>query len=644
MATELAQAYVQIIPSAKGIKGKISEALGSEAQSAGASAGGSIASGIASTLKTALVGLGVGKIVKDALFAGGELQQSFGGLDTLYGDAANAAKEYATQATQAGISANNYAEQAVSFGAALKQAYGGDTYKAMEAANTAILDMADNSAKMGTDIGSIQNAYQGFAKQNYTMLDNLKLGYGGTKSEMERLLADAKEFSGVDYNIDNLGDVYSAIHVIQENLGLTGVAANEAKETFTGSFAAMQSAVQNLLANLALGENIGPSLDVLRESVMTFLQGNLLPMIGNLLSAAPEVLDGLSGMITEILKMLADSAPEWVTSGLDLIGDLAEGLISAAPQMLSAALALCVALIDAMMDYDWIGAANNLISSFSSDLTSSSSSILGTDGGGIITGLVNGILAGIPNIITAAGMILTNFVESLLQPEVIDAGIDMIMDLVDGIITNLPAIIEATAKVIATLQATVIKHSPELIEKGILLIGKLIAGIYKALPSLLKAMLDLVTAGAKEIFKMDWWQTGKDIIAGIVRGIRNAGGEIWEAIKGYCQKALDGIKDFFKIGSPSKLLRDEVGKMIPAGMAIGIEDGSDSVTKAMNDMAIDTLKMAQITPAPIAGGASGIQITNTFTIEAGERDPEELAREISYYLDAEIKRQEEAYA
>lgn len=170
---ELGKAYVQIVPSAEGISGKLSSLIGGEAESAGRSGGESLGSSLVSTLKSVIVAAGIGTMIKETLDAGGALQQSFGGLDTLYGEASDAAKEYAVAAAQAGISANDYAEQAVSFGAALKQAYEGDATAAVEAANTAILDMTDNAAKMGTPIESIQNAYQGFAKQNYTMLDNL---------------------------------------------------------------------------------------------------------------------------------------------------------------------------------------------------------------------------------------------------------------------------------------------------------------------------------------------------------------------------------------------------------------------------------------------------------------------------------------
>ena len=239
---ELGKAYVQIVPSAEGISGSIQSALGGEADAAGKSAGLKIAG----ALKKVVAAAGIGVALKKSISAGADLQQSFGGLETLYGAAADSAKQYAMAAAQAGISANSYAEQAVSFGASLKQAFGGDTTKAVEAANTAIMDMTDNAAKMGTPIESIQMAYQGFAKQNYTMLDNLKLGYGGTKTEMERLLQDAQKISGVEYDMSNLGDVYEAIHVVQDELGLTGVAAEEASQTLSGSFGAMKAAGQNL--------------------------------------------------------------------------------------------------------------------------------------------------------------------------------------------------------------------------------------------------------------------------------------------------------------------------------------------------------------------------------------------------------------
>lgn len=320
--SDLGQAYVQIVPKATGISNKISNLISPGAESAGVEAGNKMSAG----LKTALLAGGaaaaaaLGTVIKKALDEGGNLQQSFGGLDTIYGDAAQSAKDYAAAAAQAGISANTYAEQAVGLGAALNQAFGGDTKKSVEAANTAIMDMADNAAKMGTPIESLQNAYAGFAKQNYTMLDNLKLGYGGTKEEMERLLADAQAISGVEYDISNLGDVTAAIHVMQEELGLAGVAAQEASTTLSGSFGAVKADLANLLGGLALGEDIEPLMANLANSAGTYLFENLLPMIGNVLKGIGDYIVNNSGTL--------------LAKGKEVAQNLAKGFVEALPDIL----------------------------------------------------------------------------------------------------------------------------------------------------------------------------------------------------------------------------------------------------------------------------------------------------------------------
>lgn len=325
MAT-LGSAYVQIVPSAQGISGSITNLLDPEAAAAGTSAG----SKIGSFAKKAIVAAGIGAVlvkgIRASMAEGGKLQQSYmGGLDTIYGKAADAARDFAKEAAKSGISMNTYSEQAVSFGAALRQAYGGDTTKAVKAANMAILDMADNQAKMGTDIQSIQNAYQGFAKQNYTMLDNLKLGYGGTKTEMQRLLKDAEALTGKKYDIGNLGDVYEAIHAIQGELGLTGVAAAEAEGTFTGSFASMKAAAQNFLGELALGMDVTDSLNVLVTSANTFFFNNFLPMIGNIVKALP---GAIATLLRQGLPKLVSSVTSLLESLTSSIANVANGLSS----------------------------------------------------------------------------------------------------------------------------------------------------------------------------------------------------------------------------------------------------------------------------------------------------------------------------
>lgn len=380
--TTLGTAYVQIVPSAQGIKGSITNALGGEAESAGSDIGSKLGMFAKKALAKVAIGTAVIGGVKTALSEGAKLQQSyFGGLDTLYGEAAGAARNYAREAAAAGISMNSYSEQAVSFGAALKNAFGGDVTKAAQAANQAILDMADNSAKMGTDITSVQMAYQGFAKQNYTMLDNLKLGYGGTKTEMERLLADAQELSGVEYNIDNLGDVYEAIHVIQGELGLTGVAAAEASETFSGSFNAMKASAQNFLGSLAIGEGVNQSMNQLVTSASTFFFGNFLPMVGTLVKSLPGAIatflkQGLPLLVSNISSLLSNLAtsvtafaknitgpkvtewaqtmlPKILAAGASLVGNLASSLLTNLPKIVAAIARIGLAIVSGLGSALW---------------------------------------------------------------------------------------------------------------------------------------------------------------------------------------------------------------------------------------------------------------------------------------------------
>ncbi|VTS24938.1 PblA [Streptococcus gordonii] len=315
MATELGQAYVQIMPSARGISGKIKAAISPEVESAGQSAGASLGERMVSLAKKAIAVAGIGKFFSASIMEGANLQQSIGGIETLFKGSAKIVKKYADEAYKTtGLSANAYMENVTGFSASLLQSLGGDTRKAADVANMAMIDMADNSNKMGTSMDRIQDAYQGFAKQNYTMLDNLKLGYGGTKTEMERLLADATKITGVKYDINNLSDVYQAIHAIQGDLKITGATAVEASTTFTGSFSAMKAAAQNVLGNLALGKDIGPSLHSLYETAKTFLVGNLIPMIGNVLKGIPHLIYGIlqDGLTAVFGEGIAEPILEWV--------------------------------------------------------------------------------------------------------------------------------------------------------------------------------------------------------------------------------------------------------------------------------------------------------------------------------------------
>ena len=599
---ELGKAYIQIVPSAKGISGSISRELGGESASAGKSAGLNIAGAI----KGAIAAAGIGTAIKSALEAGGNLQQSFGGLDTLYEDAADAAKKYAVEAASAGISANSYAEQAVSFGAALKQAFSGDTAKAAEAANTAILDMADNSAKMGTDITSIQTAYQGFAKQNYTMLDNLKLGYGGTKSEMERLLARAQEISGVEYNLDNLGDVYEAIHVIQEDLGLTGVAADEASTTFTGSLGAMKAAGENLLANLTFGEDIGPALDTLGNTVQTFLFNNLLPMVGNIFKALPELLSGVGSMLIGMLNRISANSDELVQTGIEIVTALVGAIVEAAPYLVEAAWNLAASLGRALIETDWVTVGTDLMNSLRDSIDLAAGEILGMDsatvdgflsgitnalpdvlntGIELITSLANSILDGIPQMITTAGELVTQFSSFMMEnaPTILQAGADLLLNLVTGIIDHLPEIAASAITVLGKLTETLLVNAPKLIQSGLELISKLVVGLIQAIPKIVAAIPQIISAIKDTFGSYDWASIGKNLLEGIKNGILNAVGAVVEAAKEAASAIWNTVKSFFDIGSPSRLL-EWGGKMIDEGLAGGISKNQGLVDDAMSSL------------------------------------------------------------
>jgi len=599
MAIDLGNAYVQIMPSAKGINGKITEALGGESKKAGEESGKSIAAGIISTLKGALVAAGVGKLIQSALTEGGKLQQSFGGLDTIYGDAADAAKKYAAEAVKAGISSNSYAEQAVSFGASLKQAFGGDTTKAVEAANTAIMDMTDNAAKMGTPIESIQNAYQGFAKGQYTMLDNLKLGYGGTKTEMERLLADASKLSGQKYDISNLGDVYDAIHVIQGELGLTGVAAAEASETFSGSFGAMTAAAQNFLGSIALGENVGESLGVLIETTGTFLTNNLLPMVGNIFASIPTILStvitqGLPALQTAFLgifeSLKATFTPESIAAGVQTVQDMINGVMSAAPGMITAGAATIKSLYDGIGQNapDIIAQGSETVNGFLDSFLGGLPDILNA-GADAVRSLSDGVSGNMPAVIEAAGQAALSFIETIASnlPAILDAGMNLLSALVDGIIQTVPTLLSAGIDVIAQLASTFLANLPTILECGIQLIAQLIAGIIQKTPDVLGAILQLVGDVAEKFLSYDWASLGLRIIEGIARGLASAGGILIDAAKGAAKSAFDSACDFLGIHSPSALFRDEVGAMMAEGMAIGFEENvpTAEIQSALTPMA-----------------------------------------------------------
>ncbi len=592
MSATLGEAYVNIIPKAPGIEGKLSSMFGGASNSTGQSSGKSIGKSLLSALAGVVSAAAVGSILKQAFEAGGDIQQSFGGLDTIYGDASAAMKELSQSASAYGVSANDYAEQAVSFGAALKQAYGGDVTAAANAANTAIQDMADNSAKMGTDMTSITNAYQGFAKQNYTMLDNLKLGYGGTKSEMERLLADAQELSGVEYDINNLGDVYSAIHVIQEDLGLTGVAADEAKTTFTGAFGSMKASATNLLAAMTNGD-----ID------LSAALGNLEASVGNFSTVALGMFTELSAKLPAILKsistMVTQNAPTLISSGVQVLTNLITGVMQAIPSLVAAVPTLITSFVTA------IGANAPMLIQGATTM---------------IQTLAAGLPTAIPALIATVPQLISSLLTALITngPQLISAGANLITSLAQGLINSIPTLLEQAPEIISQLVEALATNGAQLLTSGIEIITQITTGLIGAIPQIIEALPEIFNAIIEAFTSVDWAGIGTDIINGIINGITGAASSLFSSLTNLASQALQSAKNFLGIASPSKLFKNEVGKWIPEGMAVGIEANVSSVNTAIGDMSASAASEFENATAP---GMTATGYTANTTAQATQTSP-----------------------
>lgn len=491
---ELAKAYVQIVPSAEGIQGKITEALGGEPAAAGDAAGQSLGAQLVGTLKKVIAAAGIGKIISESINLGGALQQSLGGVETLFKDSADTVKEYAAQAYRTvGLSANDYMEQTTSFAASLLSSVSQDTNAAAQLANMAMVDMADNANKMGTDMQDIQNAYQGFAKQNYTMLDNLKLGYGGTQAEMQRLLNDATKISGVKYDLGNLADMYSAIHIIQQEMDITGTTAKEAATTLTGSFAAMKAAAENVMGNWSTGADLTEPLQALADTAQTFLVDNLLPMIGNVLAGIPEIVYSL--------------VPELLQTGTELLSSLAQGFTEGIPEFFSTALPQLLAFTDQLRDNaaSFVDAGLNLI-----------------------TQLLNGLIAGLPDLIAYVPDIIINICGIINDnmPKILAEGVSIIVQLVVGIVKAVPDLLANWKKILQAVLSVISAINWLNIGKNIL------TGVANGVKSMGSSLLNAFKGGFSSA--LAWIkslpsqavQWGKNLIQSFINGLTGKGGAV----------------------------------------------------------------------------------------------------------------------
>ena len=456
---------------------------------------------------------------KSALDSVGQLEQNVGGVETLFGDAADAVIASADRAYQtAGMSANDYMSTVTSFSASLLQSLGGNTEEAAKVADMAIIDMADNANKMGTSMDMIQNAYQGFAKQNYTMLDNLKLGYGGTKTEMERLLADAEKLTGVKYDINNLNDVYQAIHAVQEEMGITGTTAKEAASTLEGSMASAKAAWDNFM-------NGSGDADQLADAFAT---------------AADNIVKNLA----EIIPRFAETLP---ALGGAIIAQI-PGLVAAiVPAVLSAGQSVLKQLQDAVLDFDFAGTADKVVQMITGFIEGDGLGSLLDTLVTIFTGIVNGISSMLPSLLPALIELISYVVTSLLDqlPAILDCALELILGLAQGILAALPVLIEVLPEVISSIVEFLISAVPQIIDAGIELLMALvdalpviIDALVDALPQIIRATVTALIAAAPQIAK-----AGIKLLGALIEAIPVIVVELAEAVPDIVAAIIDVLAE-----------------------------------------------------------------------------------------------------
>lgn len=535
----------------------------------------------------AAAGAAIGTITKFAVSSYSEYEQLVGGVETLFGAQGMTLKEYAENVGQtveqakgkynqliqaqtevmnnakvayktAGMSANDYMNTITSFAAALKQSTANET-EAAKVANMAVIDMADNANKMGTNMEDIQNAYQGFSKQNYTMLDNLKLGYGGTKSEMERLLQEAEKLTGVHYDINNLSDVYNAIHEIQKNLGITGTTAKEAATTIDGAMKMTKASWDNLLTGLADPKQaVGPLISEFTTSLGT-LAKNVTPKIKEVFNALPNALIQIT---PQLMNMIIDLAPSLILAAINLVA----GLIGALPGILEPIFSELTDIFNKIPQF--LKGNANIVDGFLKSIDSGKPSIA-AKGIEMITSLINAIVNSLPIIIQIGAKIidslgssissnmpsfLSRFLDILIQlsqmiltnlPILVGVGMKLIFSLVQGLMSSLPTLISKVPTIIANLANAFSNSMQTIFVWGIKIIAEIIKGLVMAIPSLIANIPKIIYAIFAVWNAINWWNLGKGLISGIAKGISGMGGSLVNTAKNLFNSLKNNVSNIF---------------------------------------------------------------------------------------------------
>lgn len=591
------------------------------------------------------------KLGKEVVNAYADYEQLVGGVDTLFKGSSQKLQSYASNAYKtAGLSANDYMDTVTGFSASLIQSLGGDTDKSVKYADMAITDMADNANKMGTDMSLIQNAYQGFAKQNYTMLDNLKLGYGGTKEEMQRLLSDAEKISGVKYDISSYADVVDAIHVMQESMDIAGTTAKEAEGTISGSVNALKSSVTNLVVGFG---DANADLDVLCENVVTAFQTvleNISPIVENLISALPtvittllesagemlptvletlaelfaQVLEGLLQLLPQLIPVavsalltitnaivenlplliesatllvatlvqgLADVLPTLIPTAVNAVMTIVQGLLDSLPSILDAGLELVSALAQGILDAlpDLISKLPQIIMGIVTFLLNSIPQIIQT-GIKLLTSLVGALPDIITSIVKAIPQIINGIINAVINsiPQIIQAGIDLLISLVKALPTIIVTIVNAIPDIISGIVNALIDNIPAIIQAGIDLLISLVKNLPTIIKGIVKAVPKIIEGIVKAFGSLMYKivEIGGNIVKGLWDDICGLASWLWDSVSGWISGIWDGICDFFGIHSPSKEMA-WVGEMLVKGLAGSIDKNGDMAVRAAEGMSSD---------------------------------------------------------
>lgn len=609
--------------------------------------------GTAAAAATAALAAAAIKLGKEVISAYADYEQLVGGVETLFKDSSGKVMEYANDAYKtAGLSANEYMETVTGFSASLISSLGGDTEKAAKYADMAITDMSDNANKMGSDMASIQNAYSGFAKQNYTMLDNLKLGYGGTKEEMQRLLEDAEKLSGVKYDISSYSDIIDAIHVIQTEMDITGTTAKEAEATISGSIGMLKSSFQNLITGLG---DADADIDKLCDNVVNSFNSvvkNITPVVRNLAKTVPNALEGILDAIAPLLPELLEMGvglfeallsgftsvlPEFMNTAASLVTTLVQGIIEALPLVVEAAAQFITTLVQGIAEAlpTLIPAAVETVTTIVSTLIENIPLLIDA-ALQLMQGLAEGVLEAIPVLLEALPELIESLVTTLLDaiPQIIETGVELLTALVENLPGIITTICEVLPQIIESTISTLLDHLPEIVEAGVKLLTALITNlpqiiltIVQALPQIITAVINalvnnipkIIETGVKlltalitnlpqiiaEIVRAmpqiitgivsalgegvsQVAEVGANLVRGLWQGIQSLAGWLWDKVSGWISSIWDGITDFFGIHSPSTKMA-WVSEMNVEGAVVGIEKNKSKAVKAYGAMGEEML-------------------------------------------------------